>query len=266
MNKRLIVLMFSFFLIACSNRTVQNNFSENQLKSLNIFSQAIKENLSINNYDYLKDNSNKSIRNEKILKELVKIDFSKTNIFMSKIIYKEKTPFSILGINIGEDTFYFELMYNYDYHSKKWLIYKVNERRWDFLKKTKNKIKICISPYLENLAIIRAMVKVYLKEHNINETDTVQILSIVDELATNAIEHGYGYSDRGEIKIVLNIFEKTIFLTVEDSGKGYEINEDSKEDGGLGLFIVKKLVDVFKIQKKAKGTIFKIEKKLREAV
>ncbi|WP_022819786.1 ATP-binding protein [Fusobacterium russii] len=134
------------------------------------------------------------------------------------------------------------------------------------MKKTKNRIKICISSYLENLIIVRAMVRVYLKEHNIDETDTVQILSVVDELATNAIEHGYGYSDRGEIKIVLNIFEKTIFLTVEDSGKGYEINQDSKEDGGLGLFIVKKLVDVFEIEKKTKGTIFKIEKKLREAV
>ena len=134
------------------------------------------------------------------------------------------------------------------------------------MKKTKNRIKICIPSCLENLAIARAMVRVYLKEHKINETDQVQLLSILDELATNAIEHGYGYSDRGEIKIVLNIFEKTIFLTVEDSGKGYEINQDSKEDGGFGLFIVKKLVDVFKIEKKTKGTIFKIEKRLREAV
>ncbi|MDO4691108.1 MAG: ATP-binding protein [Fusobacterium sp.] len=134
------------------------------------------------------------------------------------------------------------------------------------MKKTKNKIKICIPSYLENLTIARAMVRVYLKGHNINETDTVQLLAVLDELATNAIEHGYGYSDRGEIKIVLNIFEKTVFLTVEDNGKGYEGNQDSKEDGGFGLFIVKKLVDVFKIEKKTKGTIFKIEKKLREAV
>lgn len=129
MSKNIIILIFSFFLIACSNKIVQNNFSENQIKDLNIFSQEIKENLSVNNYDYLKDNSNKSIRNDKVLKEIEKIDFSEVNIFMSKVIYKEKTPFSILGINIGEDTFYFELIYKYDYHSKKWLIYKVNERR-----------------------------------------------------------------------------------------------------------------------------------------
>lgn len=129
MNKNLIILMFTIFLIACSNKSIQSNLSERQIKNLNIFSQTIKENLSINNYEYLKDNSNKSIRNEKILKEIEKIDFSEANIFMSKIKYDQKRPFSILGINIGEDTFYFELIYNYDYHSKKWLIYKVNERR-----------------------------------------------------------------------------------------------------------------------------------------
>lgn len=134
------------------------------------------------------------------------------------------------------------------------------------MKIAKNKVKIAMPSYLENLSVIRAMVRIYLKEHKISETDEVQLLSVLDELATNAIEHGYGYSERGEIKIVLNIFDKTIFLTVEDDGKGYDENLDSKEDGGFGLFIVKKLVDVFQIKRKTKGTIFKIEKRLREAV
>lgn len=131
----------------------------------------------------------------------------------------------------------------------------------------KNKIKILIPSYLENLSVLRAMVRVYLQTHKVNLTDEVQVLSVLDELATNAIEHGYEYDRKGEIKIVLNIYKKTIFLTIEDSGKGYdETINDSKEDGGFGLFIVKKLVDVFKIEKKKQGTIFRIEKRLKEAV
>ena len=43
-------------------------------------------------------------------------------------------------------------------------------------------------------------------------------------------------------------------------------NTESKEDGGYGLFIARKLVDVLKIEKKTRGTIFKVEKKLKEAV
>lgn len=129
MSKKIMILIFTVFMVACSNRNVQNNFSENQLENLNNFTQAIKENLSVNNYEYLRNNTDKSIRNNKILEEIEKINFIGLSLFMSKIKIRENTPFSILGINIGEDTFYFELMYNYDYHSKKWLIYKVNERR-----------------------------------------------------------------------------------------------------------------------------------------
>ena len=125
-----------------------------------------------------------------------------------------------------------------------------------------NKIKIFIPSFLRSLSTVRAMVRVYLREHNISELDEVQILSVVDELTTNAIEHAYSYSE-GEIEVVLNIYKETVFLTVEDFGKGYDEGLDSKEDGGFGLSIARKLVDHFRIEKKEKGTIFRIEKKIR---
>lgn len=125
-----------------------------------------------------------------------------------------------------------------------------------------NKIKIFIPSFLRSLSTVRAMVRVYLREHNISELDEVQILSVVDELTTNAIEHAYSYSE-GEIEVVLNIYKETVFLTVEDFGKGYDEGLDSKEDGGFGLSIARKLVDHFRIEKKEKGTIFRVEKKIR---
>ena len=125
-----------------------------------------------------------------------------------------------------------------------------------------NRIKIFIPSFLSSLSTVRAMVRVYLREHNISELDEVQILSVVDELTTNAIEHAYSYSE-GEIEVVLNIYKETVFLTVEDFGKGYDEGLDSKEDGGFGLSIARKLVDDFKIEKKEKGTIFRVEKKIR---
>ena len=125
-----------------------------------------------------------------------------------------------------------------------------------------NRVKIFIPSFLSSLSTVRAMVRVYLREHKISELDEIQILSVVDELTTNAVEHAYSY-DKGEIEIVLNFYKKTIFLTVEDYGKGYDESLDSKEDGGFGLSIARKLVDDFKIEKKEKGTIFRVEKKLR---
>ena len=127
-----------------------------------------------------------------------------------------------------------------------------------------NRVKIFIPSFLSSLSTVRAMVRVYLREHHISELDEIQILSVVDELTTNAVEHAYS-NDKGEIEIV-NFYKKTIFLTVEDFGKGYDESLDSKEDGGFGLSIARKLVDVFKIEKKTKGTVFKVEKKIKEAV
>lgn len=106
------------------------------------------------------------------------------------------------------------------------------------------------------------MVRVYLREHRISELDEIQLLSVVDELTTNAVEHAYSY-DKGEIKIVLNFYKKTIFLTVEDFGKGYDENLDSKEDGGFGLSIARKLVDVLKLKRKQRELFLKLKRKLR---
>ena len=128
-----------------------------------------------------------------------------------------------------------------------------------------NRIKIFIPSFLGSLSTVRAMVRVYLREHHISELDEIQILSVVDELTTNAVEHAYSNS-QGEIEVVLNYYNNTIFLTVEDFGRGFDESLDSKEDGGFGLSIARKLVDVFKIEKKTKGTVFKVEKKIKEAV
>ena len=128
-----------------------------------------------------------------------------------------------------------------------------------------NRVKMFIPSFLSSLSTVRAMVRVYLREHHISELDEIQILSAVAEVTTNGVEHAYS-NDKGEIEIVLNFYKKTIFLTVEDFGKGYDESLDSKEDGGFGLSIARKLVDVFKIEKKTKGTVFKVEKKIKEAV
>ena len=128
-----------------------------------------------------------------------------------------------------------------------------------------NRIKIFIPSFLSSLSTVRAMVRVCLREHHISELDEIQLLSVVDELTTNAVEHAYSDS-QGEIEVVLNYYNNTIFLTVEDFGRGFDESLDSKEDGGFGLSIARKLVDVFKIEKKTKGTVFKVEKRIKEAV
>ncbi|MGL6100111.1 MAG: ATP-binding protein, partial [Fusobacteriaceae bacterium] len=122
--------------------------------------------------------------------------------------------------------------------------------------KKKNEIKINIPSSLENLSLIRALVKTYLDIHHIESRDVFQLLSAVDELATNVVEHGYQYQN-GDIIIEIQKNNDIIHLVVEDNGLGFDEEKTSKEEGGMGLFLAKAIADDFKIEKKINGTIFK---------
>ena len=118
---------------------------------------------------------------------------------------------------------------------------------------------------LENLSLIRALVKTYLELQHINEKDVFQLLSVVDELSTNVVEHGYKYKP-GDIILEFQRSNDVIQLVVEDNGVGFDEEKLSKEEGGMGLYIARAIADNFKIEKKLNGTLFKIEKKIKEVI
>ncbi|MDO4589208.1 MAG: ATP-binding protein [Fusobacterium sp.] len=129
----------------------------------------------------------------------------------------------------------------------------------------KNIIKMTIPSSLENLSLIRALVKTYLELQHINEKDVFQLLSVVDELSTNVVEHGYKYKP-GDIILEIQRSNDVIQLVVEDNGVGFDEEKISKEEGGMGLYIARAIADNFKIEKKLNGTLFKIEKKIKEVI
>ncbi|WP_297404852.1 ATP-binding protein [uncultured Cetobacterium sp.] len=128
-----------------------------------------------------------------------------------------------------------------------------------------NVVKLYVPSSLKNLSIIRAMTKTYLEHHNVNAEDVMKILSIVDELATNVVEHGYEYKT-GDIIIELQKNDDIIHLVVEDNGVGFDEEKISKDEGGMGIFLARAMADNFKIEKKINGTKIKVEKKIREGV
>ena len=129
----------------------------------------------------------------------------------------------------------------------------------------KNITKMTIPSSLENLSLIRALVKTYLELQHINEKDVFQLLSVVDELSTNVVEHGYKYKP-GDIILEIQRSNDVIQLVVEDNGVGFDEEKLSKEEGGMGLYIARAIADNFKIEKKLNGTLFKIEKKIKEVI
>ena len=127
----------------------------------------------------------------------------------------------------------------------------------------KNEIKILLSSALENLSVIRSLIRTYLRLQKVEERNIMEILTITDELATNVVEHGYQYKS-GDLIISMEKDGNIIRLIVEDNGVGFDESKMSKEEGGMGLRIARSMSDSFIIEKKVNGTKFKVEKKIKE--
>ena len=124
-------------------------------------------------------------------------------------------------------------------------------------------IKIIVPSSLKNLSLIRALVRTYLISESISEKDILRLLTVIDELATNAIEHGYNYHN-GDISIFMIKEGSFIKIIVEDFGAGFNRLKESKSEGGMGLNIVRGLVDNLEIKPKKVGTKFEILKEVEE--
>lgn len=127
----------------------------------------------------------------------------------------------------------------------------------------KNRIELNIPSSLENIAIVRAIIRTYLEKQSVIKDEILKIISIVDELMTNAVEHGYLYG-AGQIRIEVQLENNEILIVVDDCGIGFDETKQSKEDGGLGLLLVKSISDSFCIEKRVKGTRIKVSRKIKE--
>lgn len=126
------------------------------------------------------------------------------------------------------------------------------------------KMHIKISSSYQVLGVVRNAVKNYLEAEKIETKDIYKILSVVDELSTNVVEHAYEPEVKEKIlDISLGLENNEIFLSVEDFGYGFKGEGQSKAEGGMGLNIVRGLVDYFEIIRKEYGTKVKISKKIQ---
>lgn len=131
-------------------------------------------------------------------------------------------------------------------------------------KLTTEKMQMKVSSSYQILGVVRNAVKNYLEAEKVETKEIYKILSIVDELSTNVVEHAYEPDAREKtLDVSLEKENDTIFVSVEDYGYGFKGEGHSKVEGGMGLNIVRGLVDHFEIVNKDCGTKVKITKKIQ---
>jgi serine/threonine-protein kinase RsbW len=119
----------------------------------------------------------------------------------------------------------------------------------------------------DNLSIIREFTTSSASECGCGEELTGKIILAVDEACTNIIKHAYKYSSNGDIGINIRFTNSTLYITITDSGEHFNPNavpapnlmeyQKQKKSGGLGIFLMKKLMDEvnYKILKDNKNQV-----------
>ena len=120
----------------------------------------------------------------------------------------------------------------------------------------------------ENVPTILDFIIAFAKEHAFPESFTNKILIVGDELFSNIIK--YGYEDNGgpiTVKLSFNEEISEFILTIIDSAKEFNqlaVNNEINglRIGGLGIFIVKQIMDECSYKRENNQNILSLKKSL----
>ncbi len=113
--------------------------------------------------------------------------------------------------------------------------------------------KIELKSKTENLKIIREFVSDFAKEKGFSVKEISDMILAVDEAATNIIKHAYGFDEDKEIIVNVKFENNKLEISLIDFGKKFDPDKAKlpdikeslklKKSGGLGIYLMKKLMD-----------------------
>ena len=138
-----------------------------------------------------------------------------------------------------------------------------------------NKISIILDAISENEAFARVSVSAFATQLNPTLEQLDDIKMAISEAVTNAIIHGYDGIENGQVYINCKIAKDTLYIEIEDKGKGIENIEKAMEPlytskpemerSGMGFTVMEAFMDNIKvISEIGKGTKIYLEKKINK--
>ena len=129
------------------------------------------------------------------------------------------------------------------------------------------------SARMDNLTAVRDMLEDICQQQQVPESTCFNLVLCADEVCTNVIMHGYADQSPGPMIITAQADTDTITITVSDEGRPFvpeevptpDLNADwqTRKIGGLGLFLVKTLMDEIRYETShVKGNRFTLIKYL----
>jgi serine/threonine-protein kinase RsbW len=134
-----------------------------------------------------------------------------------------------------------------------------------------NKLKVSCKK--EKLKDVRLFVETLLQSHQIPEVEAGEMVLAVDEICANLMIHSHNCDPKKHIGVKVKVSKgKEVIFEITDYGVGFNFcryKEPSLEDiikekkkGGVGLILVKRIMDRMEFVRKANRNIYRMVKKL----
>lgn len=129
------------------------------------------------------------------------------------------------------------------------------------------KYSISVEASTAYLAEVRNFVANHALAHGVSEKDISEIRLAVDEAYTNIIKHAYKNKPKKPVNIEIGFEDALIWVTITDEGESFDPSTYSEPDllkriknkqrGGMGVYLIRKLMD--QVQYKRIGEINEIK-------
>lgn len=113
--------------------------------------------------------------------------------------------------------------------------------------------RITVQASTEHLSEVRDFVASYATKHGVPAREVENIRLAVDEAYTNIIKHAYQYDESQSVEIIMGREEDEFWVSLIDNGKSFDPTEypdpdvrsrvKAKQRGGVGVYLIKKLMD-----------------------
>ncbi|MEM6262140.1 MAG: ATP-binding protein [Bacteroidota bacterium] len=123
-----------------------------------------------------------------------------------------------------------------------------------------------------NLSAIRHFVKEQLEAMAVAEKTAHQIVLAVDEACANCMIHSHQCDNCSVIEVELYRDTSTVYVEIRDSGKAFPMNEYRPREiediirrrakGGMGIFLINRIMDKIEIEEKAQFAVYRFAKRL----
>ncbi len=126
---------------------------------------------------------------------------------------------------------------------------------------------------LENLDLFLDFIKQFNKKNNISEAVSTEIILVAEEIIVNVMNYAYPDYDNGEVEINLSTENDLFKFNVIDSGQPFDITAaedpdvtlsvDERDVGGVGIFLVKNIMDSISYKRENSKNILKLTKSIK---